>query len=95
MSSTTQEGGVLNVELQKSVIDVASRPINAVGVSAATVGTGISTTLEVLPPIIGFLASITGLILSCLLARNYIKKGRLMDIEIALREKELKEEEEI
>ena len=83
----------MNVELQKSVIDVAARPVNAAGVSVATVGTGMGTVFEILPPIIGFLASITGLILSCLLARNYIKKGRLMDIEIALREKELREEE--
>jgi hypothetical protein len=81
----------LNPELPKSVIDVASRPLHAAGVSAATMGTGVSTYLEVLPPIVGLAASLAGLVLTILLGRNYIKKWELMDREIKIMDVKLKE----
>lgn len=60
----------------------------AATVSAATVTTGISTFLEVVTPIIGFIASLTGLCLSIIIIYNAIRKDKRETRLLELKEKE-------
>jgi hypothetical protein len=84
----------LNNELQQSVANAVNHPTSAASVSVATIGTGVSTFLEIIPPLLGVVASILGIVLSLLLARNYIKRWRLMDMDIKLKEQQLQEIED-
>jgi len=78
----------LNSVVKESVLDVVARPANASGVSALTVGTGLSTYLSVIPEALGVVASITGSVLAIALTRNALLKRRMMLMEIERRERE-------
>ena len=73
--------------LQAGVISaVGEKATSAAIVSGTTLGTGISTVFNILPSVIGTLASVAGLILSCVLIRNQIRNGKLLKLRIEILE---------
>lgn len=75
------------------VANAAAHPASAVGSALGTLGTVVSTYLEVLTPVIGALAMLVGLVVTTitgfLAMRNYIQKWSLMEIEKDLAHKEI------
>ncbi len=65
-------------EVSKEVLkEIANNPKVASGVSAMTTGTGLGTILEWIPDDIGKLATLVGIILSCVLIYTHWRKGRI------------------
>lgn len=68
------------------VNDAATNPKVGAAVVAITTGSGISTILEIMPIVLGFAATITGMILSGVLIytniKLYIRKMKIMDKEL-------------
>jgi hypothetical protein len=79
------------LEQAKSVLDVINRPGSVAGASVITGVSGITTFLELVNPILGFTASLGGIIMLVLLGRNYLKKWELMDAELKMTVKKLNE----
>lgn len=67
----------MSEELRQNVVNAAGEKLSAWIVSLGTVGTGLSTVLELLPTIIGGLSSLVGFGLSSVLIYGQIKKGRI------------------
>lgn len=80
--------------IERVVTDVKT----AAGVATATTGTGLAAWLEKIPPDIGKLATLVGIVLSCVLIFTHIKRyvidKRLKDLQIAKLEAELEKERE-
>lgn len=79
--------------IERVVTDVKT----AAGVAATTTGTGLAAWLEKIPPDIGKLATLVGIVLSCVLIVTHIKRyvidKKLKDLQIAELEAKLKERE--
>lgn len=75
--------------LHQSALNAASSPASAASVSVMTVGTGVSTFLEIFPPLLGLIASMLGILLSILLARNYIKLWQVINVDLELKRKQI------
>lgn len=82
----------MNQELQQNAIGAGEKATAAIA-SGATVSAGLSTYLEIIPAIIGSLASFSGLTLSCVLIYCHIKKGRLERKQLRLQNSILEEKE--
>lgn len=80
----------MSEELPRSVQDVVSGTTSAVGVSVVTTGSALGTLLEILPPVLGIIGLVCGIFLSILLARNHMKRYELMEIELKLKNAQLK-----
>ncbi len=88
-------------ELGQSVLDaVIERPMIVGTASVSTIGTGLSTYLELIPAVLGSLASLVGIIISCSLCYLAWKKDRrearravIIDDIIRQRERERLENE--
>ena len=73
--------------LQSGVINaVGEKATSAAIVSGTTLTTGVSTALNYIPSVVGTLASIAGLILSCILIRNQLRNGKLLKLRIEILE---------
>jgi len=65
------------------------------GIAAATTGSGISLSwLDVIPNDIGKLATVVGILLSCVLIYTHMRKGRLEYEKVRLELKLMREKEE-
>ncbi len=87
------------MSIKEGLIDLAQNPKVASIVSTATTGTGIGTFLDLIPNDIGKLATLVGILLSCVLIYTHLRKGRIeykkTQLEIELLKSEKKESEEL
>ena len=68
----------MNVELQRNAVNVVGQKASAaIASGVVTAGTGVSTYLEILPAILGSVASVVGIIVSAGLFSLAVKKNRL------------------
>lgn len=66
----------------------------ATGVATTTTGTGLATFLDIIPDGIGKLATLVGIVLSCVLIYTHLRKGRAEYDKIRLETRLLVEKEE-
>lgn len=71
--------------LGQNIVDMIQAPKTAAVVSTATLTTGLTTILDLIPPNIGKLASLSGFLLSVVLICIHIRKARSEERERALR----------
>lgn len=73
---------------QQCVLNLIQTPKTAVTISSATIGTGVSTVMEVLPQSFGEVASLVGIILSVVLIYVHLRKSgietRESEVKIAI-----------
>jgi hypothetical protein len=76
--------------LKQYVLNAVSHPASAGSVALGSIGSGISTVLKWLPPVLGVSVSVAGLILTIVLIRKHDADRELMlaEKDLAIAEKE-------